>query len=243
MRSAGPVLKKHHALYHRLSRIFPFSPIIFTIFLIANLGPLQGWSQDYLYDKWGVKDGLPQNTVRQILQTRDGYLWIATEGGLARFDGVKFKTFDWENTPELLGNRINALFENSNGDLLIGSYKGGLTIYRNRRFYNMSDSLGMPLYSYHHFQLDSEGRLMCMAPEADKIIYKDASTYKNLAPGNILDKKGLVNIFSLGGTEHIFYRDSIRFRPDPHGENLSINKRKIITTSCAALAGNKAGNF
>jgi hypothetical protein len=43
-----------------------------------------------LFDSWTTENGLPQNSVNDILQTRDGYLWLATHGGLVRFDGVRF---------------------------------------------------------------------------------------------------------------------------------------------------------
>src|SRR5262245_55124617 len=46
------------------------------------------------YDSWTTDNGLPQNSVNDILQTRDGYLWLATYGGLVRFDGVRFAVFD-----------------------------------------------------------------------------------------------------------------------------------------------------
>ena len=46
------------------------------------------------FDSWTTENGLPQNSVRDIVQTRDGYLWLATEGGLVRFDGARFVVFD-----------------------------------------------------------------------------------------------------------------------------------------------------
>src|SRR5688500_4533381 len=42
---------------------------------------------------WNTVDGLPQNTVNATLQTRDGFLWVGTNAGLARFDGVRFRAF------------------------------------------------------------------------------------------------------------------------------------------------------
>ncbi len=48
------------------------------------------------FDSWTTENGLPQNSVNDILQTRDGYLWLATHGGLVRFDGVRFVVFDTE---------------------------------------------------------------------------------------------------------------------------------------------------
>jgi ligand-binding sensor domain-containing protein len=50
--------------------------------------------QDYIHDAWRVEEGLPQNSVRAIVQTQDGYLWFGTQEGLVRFDGIRFKVFD-----------------------------------------------------------------------------------------------------------------------------------------------------
>lgn len=50
--------------------------------------------RDYVHDVWTTRHGLPQNLVTDLVQTRDGYLWIGTGNGLARFDGVAFTVFD-----------------------------------------------------------------------------------------------------------------------------------------------------
>src|SRR5687767_2520320 len=47
----------------------------------------------YVKRTWTTVDGLPQNTVNVTLQTKDGFLWIGTNAGLARFDGARFRTF------------------------------------------------------------------------------------------------------------------------------------------------------
>src|SRR5580698_7812069 len=47
----------------------------------------------YGYQSWQTENGLPQNTVHAVLQTRDGYVWLATEAGLVRFDSVRFTVF------------------------------------------------------------------------------------------------------------------------------------------------------
>ncbi len=82
---------------------------------------------------WQVKDGLPQNQVREITQTRDGYIWIATNDGLARFDGIRFVVFNLENTPALRSNIFTALYEDRDGALWIGS-DGGLVRYQIDQF-------------------------------------------------------------------------------------------------------------
>lgn len=76
--------------------------------------------------RWTMEDGLPQSTVTSIAQDHDGYLWLGTFGGLVRFDGVKFKTFTMEDTPELSSNRIVSLCEGRDDTLWIGTENGGL---------------------------------------------------------------------------------------------------------------------
>jgi signal transduction histidine kinase/ligand-binding sensor domain-containing protein len=80
----------------------------------------------YGLDVWLTRDGLPQNSVKAIVQTRDGYLWLGTWGGLARFDGVRFTIFNRANTPALGDNRITALAEGADGSLWIGTAQAGL---------------------------------------------------------------------------------------------------------------------
>lgn len=69
------------------------------------------------FKKWTTADGLPQNNVINIAQTPDGYLWVATLDGLARFDGVRFKVFNKSNTPEMPNNRIFSMFTDADGRL------------------------------------------------------------------------------------------------------------------------------
>src|SRR5687767_13489019 len=64
---------------------------------------------EFIRETWLTENGLPQNTVHDIAQTADGYIWIATDGGLARFDGITFTVFDKQNTPELKTGEIHAL--------------------------------------------------------------------------------------------------------------------------------------
>ena len=59
----------------------------------------------YRFDSWTTDNGLPQNSISSIIQTRDGYLWMTTFDGLVRFDGVQFKVFDKGNTRGLSTNR------------------------------------------------------------------------------------------------------------------------------------------
>jgi ligand-binding sensor domain-containing protein/signal transduction histidine kinase len=85
---------------------------------------------------WDADTGLPQNrlpenTVTAITQTRDGYLWLGTLDGLARFDGLRFATFDESNTPGLTSSRILKIFEDSQTNLWIWTEGAGIFLVRN----------------------------------------------------------------------------------------------------------------
>ena len=86
----------------------------------------------YGFQSWQTDSGLPQNTVHAIVQGRDGFLWIATEGGLVRFDGVEFAVLTHANTPGLPSDLIDGLMEDRSGALWI-STSGGLARMRDGR--------------------------------------------------------------------------------------------------------------
>ncbi len=91
---------------------------------------------------WQVEQGLPQNKVTSVVQTRDGYLWIGTYSGLARFDGVRFAVFDDKTTPEMHSSRVTSLFESDDNTLWIGHENGEVTTYSNGKF--RSVEIGTP---------------------------------------------------------------------------------------------------
>ena len=93
-------------MYARLLTLLPFAA--------AALWAAPEYSQRI----WRIDDGLPQNRVRALAQTADGYLWVGTSEGLARFDGARFTVFDRSNTPQLTDDGILTLHVAANGTLL-----------------------------------------------------------------------------------------------------------------------------
>jgi ligand-binding sensor domain-containing protein len=81
-----------------------------------------------MVERFGEEQGLPQSCVAAMTQTRDGYLWVGTLGGLARFDGRRFTRFDQDNTPGLKSNQIVSLFEDSQTNLWIGTLSEGIAM-------------------------------------------------------------------------------------------------------------------
>ena len=83
----------------------------------------------YVVKSWRTLDGLPQNSVTAMAQTPEGYLWVGTRGGLARFDGVHFRNYGLADG--LRGLSIRALLEDGQGGLWIATRGGGLSRWRN----------------------------------------------------------------------------------------------------------------
>jgi signal transduction histidine kinase/ligand-binding sensor domain-containing protein len=92
----------------------------------------------YLTQVWQTEDGLPQNPVQAITQTRDGYLWLGTPAGLVRFDGVRFTVFN-----QFANNNVHALLEDRAGTLWVGTYGAGLYRYQRGQFVHFDTSAGL----------------------------------------------------------------------------------------------------
>src|SRR4051812_45420987 len=83
------------------------------------------WRASQYTDRhFGAAEGLPHGLANSIAQTGDGYLWIGTEQGLARFDGQRFRAFDRRNG--LATNIVSALAVDHTGALWIGTRDRGL---------------------------------------------------------------------------------------------------------------------
>ena len=121
------------------------------------LDPARSIAQ-YGLDAWLDRDGLPQNSVRVIRQTRNGYLWLGTEEGLVRFDGVRFTVYSSRNVPAFRQNTVEAILEGRDGSLWIGT-ANGLLRKRGEEFiaYRVAD--GLPDDSVLSLLEDREGTL------------------------------------------------------------------------------------
>ncbi len=84
-------------------------------------------SDDYIVRTWEMDDGLPSNRIYDIAQTPDGYLWLGTQGGLVRFDGVHFTALTARNASGLSEDRVHALYVSRDGALWIGQAGGRVT--------------------------------------------------------------------------------------------------------------------
>lgn len=108
---------------------------------LTNQGPRQ--ITDYGASVWQQSEGLPDNSLRAILQTRDGYLWIGTKGGLARFNGISFQVYSARTPGQLGDSEVRALVEGDDGSLYIGTMRGGLSVLKNGVFTTLRKKDGL----------------------------------------------------------------------------------------------------
>lgn len=93
--------------------------------------------------QWKTSQGLPANTIKCLHQTRDGYLWVGTDFGVVRFDGLTFTVFDQVNTAAIKDDTCAAFSEDAEGALWVATLDGVLR-YRDGQFSRWSTEHGLP---------------------------------------------------------------------------------------------------
>ncbi len=141
--------------------------VLLLLFAAAKAAVSVSWGSehvtragDYTIENWQVEEGLPQISVTSIAQTPDGYLWLGTFNGLARFDGVRFTVFDEANSPALGGSSILRLITDCQGGLWIMTQEGGLARLADGRFTAYGPERGLPACGAAALVVDLEERLL-----------------------------------------------------------------------------------
>jgi len=111
------------------------------------------------FDVWQVEEGLEQNPITAVMQTRDGYLWVGTYTGLMRFDGVRVTVFDSANTPGLRNSRVTSLYQDPEGVLWVGHETGEVTRYSAGEFQPVGRVPGWPGGAVETITTDESGDL------------------------------------------------------------------------------------
>jgi signal transduction histidine kinase/ligand-binding sensor domain-containing protein len=144
-------------------------PTIGLVLLLAVPGvaraaqrPAQPGAASFVVRQWDTRSGLPQNSVNDIAQTPDGYLWLATFGGLVRFDGVRFTTFSSRDHPGIGSDRALQLAVDSAGALWVGT-ENGLIRYAGGVFTTFTVRDGLPQNQVEGLYTDAGGTLWIRA--------------------------------------------------------------------------------
>ncbi|MGE0862330.1 MAG: two-component regulator propeller domain-containing protein [Vicinamibacterales bacterium] len=134
-------------------------PFVLALIAVAALAP-PALAQPYRIDAWTADNGLPQNSVNSILQTRDSFIWLATFAGLVRYDGARFEVFNTGTTPQLRSSRFTSLFEDRDGYLWAGTEGQGLARHKDGSFQLYTVADGLPDNSADDLFYDADGRLL-----------------------------------------------------------------------------------
>ena len=136
------------------------------------LDPQKTFSQ-YIHTNWQIEDGLPQNAVQCIIQTRDGYIWCGTQEGLARFDGVRFTVFNKVNTKNgIKHNSVRSLLEAADGSIWAGT-EDGLTQMRGGKFVTYTKEDGLASNIVTNLYEDTQERLWIATEGGGLSVWKE----------------------------------------------------------------------
>lgn len=163
---------------HRIIQVF-FSLLLFFPFFSSK-------AQSYHFAHYGVRDGLAQSNVSGIIQDDTGFYWIATEGGLSRFDGKNFVNFTVADG--LADNNVSAIFQDKNKRIWMGHKNGALTVYNGKVFKEIKSRLLPKDNKIYSFFQDSKGSLW--------ISTLSAGVIKIVDPSKGLDEKMHIIVYS-----------------------------------------------
>src|SRR6266550_3357260 len=177
------------------------------LFLFAPAAPAQ-----FRFDSWTTDNGLPQASINSILQTRDGFLWFTTYGGLVRYDGLRFQVFNTGNTKGLRSGRLNNLFEDRDGTLWISTEGQGLTRYKDGTFTTYTTENGLPDNQVQRLEGDADGNLLFQARDA--LWQRKGDSFAPHSPAAGEPFKGITQRMAGGA---IWYLDGSHLRKFDHG--------------------------
>jgi len=150
-----------------LSRIFK---VAFLLVLFNSAFPESTFALNprialtqYIHKAWRLDQGLPQISVNAITQTQEDYIWVGTDDGLARFDGMHFTIFNRSNVPELGSNSFQALLTSKDGTLWAAT-SAGLVQYKGGTFKTYTLKDGLPHSYISSLALDAFFRFRMVFP-------------------------------------------------------------------------------
>ncbi|WP_404339422.1 two-component regulator propeller domain-containing protein [Pseudoalteromonas mariniglutinosa] len=148
-----------------MTRFFSYL-LLFTSFAITAT-PSRLALSDYFTETWSTRSGLPHNSINSVAQTADGYLWVATWEGLARFNGREFKLFTRTEIVGLPDSGLRSLISQPNGELYIAGARGGISLRKAGRWQTLSSAKAM----VNHLLKTRSGQLW-LALEGQGVVYR-----------------------------------------------------------------------
>ena len=139
-------------------------------------------AQQYNFRSWTLEQGLPQSQITAMLQDHRGFLWLATRGGLSRFDGINFRTYTKQDG--LTSHNITTLFQDSQHRLWIGTADAGVVMYNGSSFQHLGAAQGLPVKQINAVTEDSSGRLWLATSKGIYYSSKEVFQHSEAFPEN-----------------------------------------------------------
>jgi len=143
-----------------MKRIFVFLVFLFSIYYLNSQSQDSAviWA-DYVNQVWTAAEGLPGNTVTDLLQKSDGYIYIGTYDGLVRFDGVKFTILNKNTVSDFRCVSARTIFEDTDGNLWVGSNDEGVAKISSSGIEMFTTDNGLPNNSIRDIAQDKSGNI------------------------------------------------------------------------------------
>ncbi|HEY9508454.1 MAG TPA: two-component regulator propeller domain-containing protein, partial [Verrucomicrobiae bacterium] len=153
--------------------------ILFVIFLVCaervSAAPAQAAGDAYSLRVWQAEDGLPENRVVGVVQSPDGFIWVATQSGVVRFDGVRFQRVDFYGSPGVIAGTMRVLMLDRSGRLWLAKEEGGtIFCFKDGKVQQLSAADGFPKNEAQRcLTMDGEGALWVSYTAGKVVRFKD----------------------------------------------------------------------
>lgn len=145
----------------------------------------------FMFRSWQQEQGLPENYIRALSQTQDGYIWVGTDEGVSRFDGVSF--FSLGPQEGFQGGPVQVLYGDGRGALWIGSVDGGLSRWQAGKLTKFKVLDGLPSDSVTALDEDKQGNLW-VGTQSGLVMLQNGKLV-HLAGSEIFSGKSVTTIF------------------------------------------------
>ena len=194
-----------------------------VLFLVMHQGAAaldpSGTLQNFRMTTHDIGSGLPHNSIQCLLQDKNGYIWMGTPSGLARFDGVNTTIYNSQNTPALTSDNILSLCEDQNRVLWIGTDGGGLYSLDKEKWKVINESHGLSNNHLRAVTTDLQGHLWAgtdnglnyITDEGIRVFTTEDGLYDNIITALQADSKGNLWVGTMrGGMARIFQNFVVR---------------------------------
>jgi diguanylate cyclase (GGDEF)-like protein len=224
--------------------------VAFILLLAAGARPAHALDPDkafhhYVRNNWSIEQGLPQISALAITQDRQGYLWVGTQAGLARFDGVRFTTFNPDDTPGLAGIWISDLYVDPTNRLWVSTYRGmSLRDGNEFRILPLAGTDAKATLDVRDIEPMASGEIMVAAPDG---VYEASDTglllrHRLAHPANVLMARGDDLWVGSRGRVYLISGGTTVVMPLPEGDADTV-VTKLAESQGRLWAGTSAGLF